>query len=260
MSFYETDEKKIYYELTGEGTPVVLVHGVALDSRIWGDLPQFLAGKNKVLTYDLRGHGRSFAPESGYSYRDLVADLSELLSALELPKVTLIGHSLGGAVAIKFALRHPGKVEKLVLAAPHVVGYTDYKGWPNVFRTARMIDVDQAKISWETFRLFSKLENGSPKKQLFLDCLRDFPGTIWTDPQAGRYVEESDLKIIDKLATPTLLLCGRDDLDFLPVAKLINAQLPQGSLFEIPDCGHMIHLEKPEIFRRELAAFLKLLE
>jgi len=260
MSLYETEEKKIHYELTGEGSPVVLIHGIALDSRIWGDLPQFLAEKHQVLTYDLRGHGRSYAPESGYSFRDLVADLNELLAGLQLSKVTLVGHSLGGAVAIKFALQQAGKVAKLVLAAPHVVGYTDYQGWPNVYRTARLIDIDQAKISWETFRLFSRLEDGSPEKQLFLDCLKDFSGTIWTDPQAGRYVDESDLKIIDQLNLPTLLLCGRDDLDFLPVAKLINAQLPQGSLFEIPDCGHMIHLEKPDIFRRELAAFLKLQE
>lgn len=258
MAFYETEDKKIYYELTGEGTPLVLIHGVALDSRIWGDLPTWLGGKYRVLNYDLRGHGKSFAPETGYSYRDLVADLNELITALEMPKISIVAHSLGGAVAIKFALRHPGKVDKLVLAAPHIVGYTDYQGWPNVYRTARQIDVDQAKISWETFRLFSRLKDGSPEKKLFLDCLRDFPGTMWTDTQAGRYIVESDLKIVDKLAAPTLLLCGREDLDFLPVAKLINAQLPQGSLFEIPDCGHMIHLEKPEIFKRELAAFLKL--
>jgi pimeloyl-ACP methyl ester carboxylesterase len=234
----------------------VLIHGLALDQRIWGDLPQSLSQTHQVLTYDLRGHGRSFAPETGYSFRDLVADLNELIAALEMPNVTLIGHSLGGAVAIKFALQHPAKVSKLILAAPHVVGYTDYQGWPNVYRTARMIDLDQARISWETFRLFGKLEDGSPEKELFLKCLKEFPATMWLDTQAGRYIDESDLKIVDKLTAPTLLLCGREDLDFLPVAKLINAQLPHGSLFEIPDCGHMIHLEKPEIFRRELATFL----
>ena len=62
MAFYETDDKKIHYELTGDGAPLVLIHGLALDLRIWGDLPQFLSQTHQVLTYDLRGHGRTGLP------------------------------------------------------------------------------------------------------------------------------------------------------------------------------------------------------
>jgi pimeloyl-ACP methyl ester carboxylesterase len=258
MPTLETEERSIYYEVTGSGEPLVLIHGMALDGRIWADTPEFLAGKFQVINPDLRGHGRSFAPETGYSFRDFESDIKVLLAELKIDKVTLVAHSLGGAVAIKFSLQQPDKVARLVLLAPHVVGYTEYSGWPNVYRTARLIDIDQAKISWETFRLFDNLPQGSRERELLLTCLRDFPGLMWTDQQAGRYMEESDLKLLDKLTQPTLILCGRDDHDFLPVAKLINAQMQQSYLYEIPGCSHMIHLEKPEIFKRELRQFLEL--
>ncbi len=145
-----------------------------------------------------------------------------------------------------------------MLAAPHVVGYKDYTDWPNVYRTAKQIDIDQAKIQWETFRLFQRVDKNSPDWEVFKSCISDFPGKVWTDPDAFKYMDESDMKMLDNVTMPTLLLCGREDLDFLPLAKLINARLTNGTLYEIPDCGHMIHMEKPEIFKRELAAFLKL--
>jgi pimeloyl-ACP methyl ester carboxylesterase len=258
MPFLEDEERRIYYELSGEGQPLVMIHGVALDSRIWRDLPGKLARKFQVLTYDLRGHGKSFAPDSGYSYRDHLNDLKWLLSELKLSMITILGHSLGGAIAIKYALNAPSNVENLVLLAPHVVGYTEFSNWPNVYRTARLIDVDQARISWETFRLFKNLKKGTPEKELFDRIVHEFPGKAWTDPQALRYVEESDLKILDRLEAPTLILCGSDDHDFLPLAKIVNARVQRGSLYEIPDCSHMIHLEKPDILMRELRGFLKL--
>ncbi len=257
MPFLETDTWKIHYDTTGQGEPLILIHGIATDSRYWMDLPKTLAKKYTVVTYDLRGHGQSFAPDTGYSYRDHVNDLKLLLNDLGFAKATIVAHSLGGAVAVKYAIEAPEKVKSLVLAAPHVVGYKDYTDWPNVYRTARQIDVDQARIQWEQFRLFAKVKRDSPEWEVFRETLSDFPGKVWLDLQAGRYIDESDMKLLDNLSMPVLLLCGRDDLDFLPLAKLINARLSNGTLFEIPDCSHMIHLEKPEIFRRELASFLK---
>jgi pimeloyl-ACP methyl ester carboxylesterase len=228
---------------------------MGLDSRIWDYVPEFLSSKYKVVTYDLRGHGRSFAPESDYSIRDHVSDLKLLISELGIERLSLLGHSLGGAIAVKYALEAPGKAVSMFLAAPHIAGYTDYPQWPNLYRTARLIDVDQARIAWETFRLFHKLREGTPAKDLFLKCLSDFNGNMWLDAKAGRYMEESDVKLLEKLSMPLMLLCGRDDHDFLPLAKTINAHVRHGTLYEVPECAHMIHLEKPDIFKRELKAF-----
>jgi pimeloyl-ACP methyl ester carboxylesterase len=258
MPYLEIADRRLYYETIGRGDPIILIHGIATDSRYWMSLPQFLAQKFTVITYDLRGHGRSFAPETGYAYRDHANDLKLILSHLEFAKITILAHSLGGAIAMKYAIESPQHVKSMILLAPHVVGYKDYSDWPNVYRTARQIDVGQAKIQWEQFRLFNNLERNSEAWQVFKQCLEDFPGKLWLDLQAGRYVEESDMKLLDNLTMPVLMLCGRDDLDFLPLSKLVNARLTAGTLYEIPNCGHMIHMEKPEILRRELAAFLKL--
>ncbi len=258
MPYLEQEDRKLYYEQTGKGDLIILIHGIALSSESWLDIPELLARNYTVVTYDLRGHGKSFAPDTGYSYRDHVNDLKALIAELGKKRVHLLAHSLGGAIAVKYALHQPDAVRSLVLAAPHVVGYRDYQNWPNVYRTARNIDIDQARIQWETFRLFSRVDRESAEWKVFLKCLKAFSGKPWTDPEAFKYMDESDMKLLDKLTMRTLVLCGRDDVDFLPLAKLVNARLTNGSLYEIPDCGHMIHYEKPEIFRREVGAFLHL--
>ena len=79
MPYIESDDRKLHYNITGDGDPIFLIHGVALDSRCWMDLPEFLKPKYTVITYDLRGHGISYAPETGYSYRDHVNDLKWLM-------------------------------------------------------------------------------------------------------------------------------------------------------------------------------------
>ena len=257
MPYLEQEERKIYYEQQGQGELIILIHGLGLCSESWLDLPELLAKKFTVVTYDLRGHGKSFAPDTGYSYREQVNDLKALITELDHKRLHILSHSLGGAVAVKYALDQPDVVKSLILAAPHVVGYRDYQDWPNVYRTARNIDIDQAKIQWETFRLFSRVDRESDEWKAFTRCLKAFSGKPWTDPEAFKYLDESDMKLLDNLTMRTLVLCGREDVDFLPLAKLINARLTNGSLFEIPDCGHMIHYEKPEVFKREVGAFLQ---
>lgn len=193
MPYLEQEERKLYYEIRGQGELIVLIHGIAVDSRYWLDLPDFLAQKYTVLTYDLRGHGRSFAPETGYSYREHINDLKALITELNFNRLHLLAHSLGGAIAVKYALQQPVQVKSLILVAPHVVGYRDYSDWPNVYRTARTIDVDQAKIQWESFRLFERIDRDSDGWKVFRQCLGDFPGKLWTDPEAAKYMDESDM-------------------------------------------------------------------
>jgi pimeloyl-ACP methyl ester carboxylesterase len=109
----------LYYEAAGAGSPVVLLHGLDLDHRMWDEQVAPLAHAHTVVRYDLRGSGRSTAGSHGGSHAE---DLKALLDHLELARVSLVGCSLGGGAAIDFAIAYPDAVRALILASPLLEG------------------------------------------------------------------------------------------------------------------------------------------
>src|SRR5262245_53570050 len=110
----------LYYEIKGRGAPVVFVHGGQMDRRMWDDQFDVFAKKNRVIRYDIRGFGKSDTPTKAYSD---ASDLHALLQHLRVKKATLIGLSLGAAVAVDFALLHGEIVDALVLVCPGLGGF-----------------------------------------------------------------------------------------------------------------------------------------
>ena len=113
----------LYYEIKGNGSPIILIHGTALDRRMWDDQFDRFAKKYKVIRYDLRGHGKSTDPVTGVPYSH-VQDLNVLMEYLKCDKAALVGLSSGGKVAIAFTLTHPEKVAALVAADPVIDGFS----------------------------------------------------------------------------------------------------------------------------------------
>lgn len=104
-----------YREYTGEGRPLVLLHGVASNARIWLPVVPLLAPRFRVLAVDQRGHGQSDKPSSGYDFATVVEDVRQFIETLELKRPVVAGHSWGGNVALELAARHPEHVAGLVL-------------------------------------------------------------------------------------------------------------------------------------------------
>ena len=104
-----------YRDYAGEGRPVVLLHGVASNARIWSPVAPLLTPRFRVLAVDQRGHGQSDKPSSGYDFPSVVGDVRELIEALGLERPLVAGHSWGGNVALELAARHPERVAGLVL-------------------------------------------------------------------------------------------------------------------------------------------------
>ena len=102
-------------EWPGDGPPIVLLHGLASNARIWDAVAARLAGRSRVVAYDQRGHGLSDKPDGGYGFAQTVGDLRGLLGALDLARPTLVGHSWGGNVALEYAATYPEGVAGLVL-------------------------------------------------------------------------------------------------------------------------------------------------
>ena len=106
---------QLYYEVAGEGQPLVLVHSGGFDRRLWDEQCTTFADHYQVIRYDVRGHGESPPPTKPYSDAE---DLDRLLQWLQVEKVHLVGLSLGGRIIIDFALAHPEMVDTLLLVAP----------------------------------------------------------------------------------------------------------------------------------------------
>ena len=115
MPYSEQGEATIFYTDEGSGPPVLLVHGWTCDSHDWQfQLPALLGAGYRVIAADLRGHGRSSVPASGYTPRGFAADLAGLLRERNAPPAVVAGHSLGGAVAVAMAVEHPERVRAIV--------------------------------------------------------------------------------------------------------------------------------------------------
>ena len=101
----------------GLGEPVVLLHGVGLDQTIWEHQVRALEGRHRVITYDLLGHGRSADAPDDAKLDDWVQQLERLLRELKLERISLVGFSFGGMIARRFAAKHAGMIDRLVLVS-----------------------------------------------------------------------------------------------------------------------------------------------
>lgn len=119
MAYAELGDVRLFYTDEGSGDPVLLfVHGYTCDSHDWSWQLAHFVEDHRVIAVDLRGHGRSSAPENGYSAQDFAADLAGLLQSLQVHKVVAFGHSMGGVVVSALAVEHPELVAGLVCVDP----------------------------------------------------------------------------------------------------------------------------------------------
>ena len=138
----------IFYEVSGAGEPVVLVHAFSVDRRMWAPQIASLEKRFRVVRYDQRGHGKSDGPSAPYAQHE---DLRSVLDALGIDKATLIGLSAGATTATDFAIAYPNRVVRVVLASPGLSGYVPSAPltWTQpVFKAAGAGDAEGAARLW----------------------------------------------------------------------------------------------------------------
>ena len=113
---------EVGYRRAGRGTPIVLLHGLAGSSRTWKDVMPALAERHDVIAPDLLGHGESAKPLGDYSLGAHASGVRDLLEALDVPSATVVGHSLGGGIALQFAYQYPERCDRLVLVGAGGLG------------------------------------------------------------------------------------------------------------------------------------------
>jgi 3-oxoadipate enol-lactonase len=256
----EVNGTRLNYEVTGEGPPVVLVHGFTLDMRMWDDQVAPLAASHRVLRYDLRGFGASSNPTVGkpFSHAD---DLHALLEHLSIEQAAVVGLSMGGWVAQEFALKYPNSVSALILVGSVLPGHPwgpELAGTlGSCFRLGAEGRLDEAKAVWLAGPLFSSSRRipavAARLEQMIAaygcwELQNELPHLPLDPPAIDRLPE---------IAAPTLVIVGEEDIpDFHEIAARFAAEIPGARTVVLPDAGHLANMDAPDAFNRILLDFL----
>ncbi len=235
------------------GRTVVFVHGLVMDnlSSWYFTVANKVAKDADVILYDLRGHGRSARPETGYRVEDMVADLAALLDALGVDHpVALVGNSYGGLLAVAFAVAHPERVDGIALVDTHYSadGWTDQMaGTLELEGEARDRKIAESFKDWLGRHSHRKTTKLAKTAEALV-----YGTTLVKDIRASRALSDADLATI---ACPVLAIYGEDS-DALSRGKHLEKTLPNCELRIWPGCTHSVLWEQTARVRDELAEWL----
>lgn len=266
MPLADVNGVRLYYEARGEGRAVVLVHGFGCGIRSWDPQADALARAYRVIAYDVRGHGLSEAPAdpAAYSQALSIEDLRGLLAHLGIARAAVIGLSMGGNIALNFALAHPTMVAALVVADTGAGsdGTADWnataEGFAHVLDTGGMeAFADLAMAS----PLFARYAATAPEAERSLRaCLMTHRarGLAHTARQvlAKRPTLYSLEDRLAALRVPTLLVVGEDDEPCRKVHDFMARTIPGARAVVLPGTGHLTNLESPAEFNTLVTRFL----
>jgi esterase len=245
----------------GSGRPVAILHGLFGSGRNWRSIAQHLAAHHRVLTFDLRNHGASPWAD-GMPYREMVEDLRASLGSRGITRATLLGHSMGGKVAMLTALLHPAEVDRLVVVdiaparnPPTLLGYVRAMRTVDLRGITRRGEVDAqllAAVPDPAERAFLLqnliIENGRARWRLNLEAIeREFPEIIGFP----------ELPADTAYRGPTLFVAGARSDHIRPEHEpAIRRRFPQARITRIEGAGHWVHAEQPRAFLQAVEPFL----
>jgi pimeloyl-ACP methyl ester carboxylesterase len=256
MPKLDRDGVKIYYEVHGSGTPLLLTHGFSSTSEMWQGQIEELSKHHKLILWDMRGHGQSDYPTdpSAYSEALTIADMAALLDQVGgSPGSSAIvgGLSLGGYMSLSFHRAHPNRVSALLIinSGPGGEKASARESWN---KHARKIG-DRFERKG-----LAMLQSASPERSSVTH--RDASGLAHA---ARGMFTRHDACVIESLPgirVPTLVVVGADDKPFLAAADYMVAKIPAARLVVIPAAGHAVNIDQPQAFIDAVLPFLNGLE
>jgi pimeloyl-ACP methyl ester carboxylesterase len=254
----------------GDGPPIVVLHATGFLGRVYRPIALALRSTGHVYSYDQRGHGDSSRPANGdYSWAGTAADLKAFIMAMKLEGVRGLGHSAGATAIGSLAATHPELIPRSVLVEPVVF---DDEARESVKDSLYERTLKRKRWFESAEAMFRNLEHKPPFAVWRRDMLRDYceygtrpahdggvelkcPPEIEADFYS-RAREFPGLSIILESPAPSLLILGeKSDSTAIKIADKIAAQLANGTLVTVPDAGHFLPMEQPEMIARMAAEF-----
>lgn len=259
--FADVNGTQIYYEVLGEGYPLVLIHNGLLDNRLWDEQFQAFAEHFQVIRYDIRGFGDTPMPEN-LLYSN-VEDLFELLEFLGIKRAHVLGLSLGASIALDFTLEYPEMVSALILASPFVSGYDNFS--PESLERSEALaqlveqeDADGLFDFWSNDPAMPREREFPKAHSRFLELLSEYSFQHYLDPERQRPINPPALERMMEVRVPTLVIVGdKDTDDTLAIADLLEAGIIDVKKVVLLGARQLLNLERPEQFNRLVDTFLK---
>jgi 3-oxoadipate enol-lactonase len=251
---------RIHYEREGNGMPLIFLHAGVADSRMWQPQMHAFADQFERIAPDMRGFGNSELPPGSWSP---IADVLALIDQLRLKPVHLVGCSIGGGVAIDFAIEHGERISKLVLVGPGVSGTNFGAKYPELFAEAEAAEKagDRRAIIEADARLWldgpRRLPGyvKDPLRRLFVEMDTNFDSDFESAPI--QHIEPPAAERLQEITAPTLVVVGDEDAPpVFDAVELVMEKVPHARKAVIHDAAHLPNLEHPEEFNRIVMEFL----
>lgn len=253
---------EMYYEVHGSGEPLVLVHGLSMDSSTWFNQVPLFSQKYQVVVFDNRGVGQTDAPHEEYSTEMMADDTVALLKFLNVDNAHILGVSMGGMIAQIMALKYPELVKSLLLnitaaqlpaKAKHIV-----QNWLRMLNENVSLEtrIREGFLWVYTDQFFAHDEMVTASVNLAIN----HPHPLSTHGFAGQVaalMKHDTRSRISHISVPTLVLMGGDDI-FIPIefSEELAGKIPKAELVVLERGGHNCWLEFPELFNQAVMQFL----
>ncbi len=248
MPYVDRDGVQVYYESHGDGPAVLLSHGYSSTSHMWAGQVEALAGDYRLITWDMRGHGRTDSPDDrdAYSEQATVEDMAAILAACGEERAVIGGLSLGGYMSLAFYLAHPEMTRALMLfdTGP---GYRNPKAREGWNETA----VRRAERFEE--RGLDALGGGDEVRR---DLHRSATGLANAARGMLAQFDDRVISSLDQVSVPTLVLVGANDEPFLAGTDYMVNKIPGATKVVIADAGHASNIHQPAAFNDAVRSFL----
>ncbi len=256
----------IHYEMEGAaGDPLVLVHGTWVDHTTWGAVVPLLSPSFRLLTYDLRGHGRSRRGFGPHPVEDHVRDLEALLVATDHFPAHVVGNSLGGTVAVRLAAERPDLFRSLVVHDPPMLGLLDSGPTADLTAVTEAMDgiaevAGSGDLRGAAQRFVDLVGRGASPWSRLPPALQEMyvaNAACWLEEYEDSRSASVDLDRIAEFDPPAFLTTGETSpLFFDLILERLRSRLPNARKVVLPGAGHVPHLTHPGLFVGVLAGFL----